>query len=136
MKQKETVLVSACLVGLCTRYDAQVIENSACMSRLNRFQWVPFCPEQLGGMPTPRTAADIVGGTGVDVLEKRAKVIDKNGTDVSLLFIKGAEQTLLLAKKLNIKRAILKARSPSCGVNKQGVTAALLARNNFILEEF
>lgn len=130
-------LVSACLVGLCTRYDGQLKKNTACMARLTDQHWIPVCPEQLGGLPTPREAADIVGGDGDDVLEQRARVMTRSGEDLTASFIHGAEQVATIARLQNVTRAYLKARSPSCAVNGViGTTAALLRREGIELIEY
>ena len=136
MSEQEIILVSACLAGLCTRYDARIAEEPDCLARLQSTVWIPVCPEQLGGLPTPRTAADIRGGNGTDVLEGNARVICKDGMDVTEQFISGAQQVLDIARRQNITTLLLKSRSPSCGVKKEGVTAALLKRHGFHLEEF
>ncbi len=130
-------LVSACLVGLCTRYDGKIIENSECIAGLQQSYWIPVCPEQLGGLSTPREAADISGGDGADVLAGTARVISKSGADVTDAFIRGAKQVLHLARSQNVQAVFLKARSPSCAVNgKIGVTAAILRDAGFPLAEF
>lgn len=136
MSSPTIVIVSACLAGLCTRYDGRVFASQQCQVKLEGTTWIPVCPEQLGGLATPRCAADITGGTGSDVLDGRAAVICRNGVDVTEAFLKGARQVLEIARRQNIGRAFLKARSPSCGVQKQGVTAMLLKRNGIELEEF
>ncbi|MEJ2056277.1 MAG: DUF523 domain-containing protein [Desulfofustis sp.] len=130
------VLVSACLAGLRTRYDARVIDNPACCTQLASCAWIPVCPEQLGGLPTPRCPAEIVGGSGDDVLDGNARVIDSNGADLSAAFVRGAEMVVAIAAAQQVDEALLKARSPSCGVVKRGVTAALLLRNGITLREF
>jgi len=130
-------LVSSCLMGLCTRYDGKLKSNPACRSRLQGHLWIPVCPEQLGGLPTPREAADIVAGDGVDVLAGRARVLTKSGIDVSESFIRGAQQVLTIASSQPVSGAILKSGSPSCGISKTiGVTAAILQDQGLILEEF
>jgi len=130
-------IVSACLTGLCTRYDGESKPSSACLERLRGHRWIPVCPEQLGGLPTPRTAADLVGGDGNDVLAGRASVVDRQGRDVTDQFIIGAHLCLAIARAQHISTALLKARSPSCGLNdKTGVTAALLAANGIKIIEF
>ncbi len=135
--QHLTCLVSACLVGLCTRYDGITKAHSGCLIQLQPFSWIPICPEQLGGLPTPREAADIVGGDGRDVLAGKAKVVTGRGIDVTASFIRGAEQILHIARLQNITTAFLKARSPSCAVlGKIGVTAALLESSGITLTEF
>ncbi len=136
MSDKKTVLVSSCLAGLCSRYDGQVITSASCIKRIESTTWIPVCPEQLGGLPTPRAPAVIIGGEGVDVLRGRARVICKDGTDVTDSFVKGAFQVLEIARRQKISNVLLKARSPSCGVSKQGVTAALLLEHGIELEEF
>ncbi len=130
-------LVSACLVGLCTRYDGGIRASSACLAELNQAIWIPVCPEQLGGLPTPREAADIAGGNGADVLAGKARVLTASGIDLTGPFIRGAEEVLKIARAQNIREAFLKARSPSCAVSgKVGVTAALLQSAGLRLTEF
>ena len=120
-------LVSACLLGLCTRYDGKTKEHPQCLNHITGIFCIPVCPEQLGGLPTPREAADIVGGDGSAVLAGTARVLTKTGVDHTAEFIRGAEQVVQIARLQNISRAFLKARSPSCAVTgKIGVTAALL----------
>lgn len=124
----EIFLVSACLTGLCTRYDGLSKPSGACMEKLAGHHWIPVCPEQLGGLPTPRIAADLVGGDGNDVLAGRASVIDRQSRDVTSQFVQGAHQCLAIAQAQKVTTALLKAHSPSCGVTPNiGVTAALLA---------
>ncbi len=107
------------------------------MQQLAGYIWIPVCPEQLGGLPTPRMAADIVEGDGRDVLAGRARVLDKTGDDLTQQFIKGARQCLTIAREQNITQAFLKARSPSCGLHPRiGVTAALLEQHGVDVREF
>jgi uncharacterized protein YbbK (DUF523 family) len=135
------VIASACLIGLDSRYNGKNKENKMVGEMLSQVQLVPICPEQAGGLCTPRPPAEIVGGSGLDVLENRARVINKNGEDVTEFYIKGAFQVLKLAKTMNCTRAVLKERSPSCGVKEifdgsfngtlrkgPGVTTALLVK--------
>ncbi len=130
-------LVSSCLMGLCTRYDGKLKSSAPCRRRLQGHQWIPVCPEQLGGLPTPREAADIVSGNGADVLAGRARVVTKSGIDVSEAFVRGAKQVLAIASAQPVAGAILKSGSPSCGVSgKMGVAAALLQAHGLPLEEF
>jgi uncharacterized protein YbbK (DUF523 family) len=103
---------------------------------VNDFFYIPVCPEQLGGLPTPRPAADLIEGDGMDVLTGFASVVTQNGQDVTKEFIAGAEAVLKIAKDQDIRLALLKARSPSCGIKKLGVTAALLESNGIRLVEF
>ena len=135
--QHPTCLISACLVGLCTRYDGQTKVNPECLTQIKTTNWIPVCPEQLGGLPTPREAADIVGGDGKDVLAGKARVMTKSGIDLTADFIRGAEQVLHIAQLQHIDIAFFKARSPSCAVHGRiGVTAALLQSCGIELKEF
>ena len=137
-------LVSACLIGISCRYDGQSKPDDRVMKLLEREVLIPVCPEQLGGLPTPREPSGIVGGEGKSVLSGRAKVLNIRGEDVTQNFVQGAHQVLRIAKLLGINTAILKQRSPSCGcgqthglrheggrylsytIEGDGVTAALL----------
>lgn len=136
------MLVSACLLGINCKYNGGNNCNSNIAEIKSKYNLIPVCPEQLGGCATPRLPAEIQAGEGKDVLEGKAKVVRKDGTDVSGEFIKGAEEVLKIAKFMNINRAILKARSPSCGKGSiydgafsgtlkkgNGVTAELLERH-------
>lgn len=136
---KGKYIVSACLAGLECRYDGGHKENACIKKLVSSGKAIPVCPEQIGGLSIPRPPAEISGGTGVDVLNGRAKVINSKGKDVTSHFIKGAFQVLRLARMLDCRRAILKEKSPSCGSGKiydgnfkgklregRGVTAALL----------
>ena len=129
-------LVSSCLTGLCTRYDGRSKPDARCLQYLNGFHYIPVCPEQLGGLPTPRTAAELTGGDGTDVLHGRAGVITLDGRDVSRQFIAGAGAVLKIARDQNIALALLKAKSPSCGVTRPGVTTALLVAHGIRVLEF
>ncbi len=136
-KSPSLFLVSACLVGLCTRYDGKTKPDPDCIRFLEKSTWIPVCPEQLGGLPTPRPEADIINGDGRDVLQGRACVYTKDGADVTASFTKGARQVLEIALLQEISGVCLKARSPSCAISgTMGVTAALLADQGYPLYEF
>jgi len=143
------ILVSACLCGQRCRYDGKTKENKALMLRLGREAILPVCPEELGGLPTPRPACRLVDGDGADVLAGHARLVDQAGVDHTAAFIKGAYRALELARSHGVHHCCLKAKSPSCG-SKQlaaqgvlpegyrpvlGVTAALLLENRFSIEE-
>ena len=101
---KPRVLVSLCLLGAACRYDGR--GNGVDLSELMaRCELIPVCPEQLGGLPTPRTPAERRGD----------RVLTRDGRDVTGAFARGAEQAALLAGRYGIRAALLKARSPSCG---------------------
>ncbi|WP_100406949.1 DUF523 domain-containing protein [Bacillus solitudinis] len=136
------ILVSSCLAGLEVRYDSTSSLNNSVRKLVEENKAVTICPELLGGFLTPREPAEIVGGGGRDVLDGKAKVIEKTGEDVTELYIKGAYETLKKAKEINAKIVILKENSPSCGrsmiyngefmskkIVGNGVTSALLKRN-------
>lgn len=120
-------MVSACLMGLKTRYDGNIVASAAAGKIMEKGLCIPFCPEQLGGLSTPRSAAYLVGGDGHDVLAGRARVLTSDGENVAENFILGAKQVIAIARMLDVTRVFLKAGSPSCGLTpKIGVTAALL----------
>lgn len=124
-------LCSACLLGLCTRYDGKVKRTYPKVLALAKKEiLIPVCPEQLGGQPTPRPSAEI----------RDNRVIDTSGKDITDQFVKGAEEALKIALLYNVKEAILKQRSPSCGsgqlkmlngdiIEGDGITTELLKKN-------
>jgi uncharacterized protein YbbK (DUF523 family) len=116
----ERILISACLAGDRVRYDSKKIPLSdICLLGWQKKEiLIKVCPEVSGGLKIPRQPAQILNGNGLDVLNGTAKVIDIHGRDVTLPFITGAEYALSIAKKFDIKIAVLKEKSPSCGVNK------------------
>lgn len=132
------VLVSACLLGLPTRYDGKTKRAGNVLDYIKnrKLVAVPVCPEQLAGMTTPRAKTFFGNGTGQDVLNGQGQVISETGQDMNEVFCLGAKLTLQVAHLSNCQLAILKERSPSCGVhqiylneervNGSGVTAALL----------
>ncbi|NLJ34097.1 MAG: DUF523 domain-containing protein [Firmicutes bacterium] len=136
------ILVSACLLGLHTRYDQGTCHNQELIDLLRQGLVIPVCPEQLGGLPTPRPCSEIKGGSGPDVLAGRAMVQSREGDDFTEQYIRGAQEALYLAQLLKTPAAILKAHSPACGSKKiydgshkrvlrpgVGVLAALLREN-------
>ena len=108
------ILVSACLLGHRTKYDGGSNGNTLLMEAYQA-EIIVFCPEVMGGLPTPRPPAGITSGSGNDVLEGKSTVLDQNGRDVTAYFICGAEKSAQLAIEHNITAAIIKQRSPSCG---------------------
>jgi uncharacterized protein YbbK (DUF523 family) len=102
-------LVSACLAGVNCRYDGKDSANELVMELVNQGQAIPVCPEQLGGLTTPRISCELVNQPG------DRKIINKEGIDRTEEFLLGAERTLAIAKALGVKKAIMKAKSPSCG---------------------
>ncbi len=108
-------IVSACLAGVRCRYDGEARTNARIAGLVQAGLALPLCPEQLGGLPTPRPPAEIQGGDGHDVLAGKARVINVQGEDVTDAYIRGAQETLHLARLFGATEAILKGRSPSCG---------------------
>lgn len=141
----EKILISRCLLGEKVRYDgeAKFCDHPLIKQWLAEGRIVAVCPEVEGGLPVPRAAAEIHGlGGGEAVLENKIFIQNKLGQDVTQEFILGAQKALKLIKEHNIKVAILKERSPSCGsseiydgnFNKQtipgaGVTTSLLRQH-------
>ncbi len=121
------IIVSACLAGVCCRYNGEGYCIEKIVQLLSQGLALPVCPEQLGGMPTPRPPAEILNG----------KVITREGTDVTAFFHKGAQEVLRLAEMVNCTQAILKARSPSCGYGQiyDGTFSKTLIPGNGILAE-
>ena len=128
----ENILISACLLGIGCRYDGKHKANSEVLKLGEKYNLIPVCPEIYGGLPTPRVPSERIGD----------KVMMKDGRDVTENYRRGAEETLELCRIYNIKTAILKERSPSCGkgeiydgtfsgtlTERDGVTAELLIAN-------
>lgn len=148
----KSILVSACLLGEPVRYDGK--DNQLKLSQWHHIitQWkkqcrlIPVCPETLGGLPTPRPAAELQKVDGYDVLATHSphegQVLTNHGEDVTQAFIKGARKTLSIAQQHQVAAALLASRSPSCGsqqiyngnfdgtlIEGVGVTAALLEQH-------
>ena len=125
-------LCSACLLGIKCRYDGKSARNRKVIMLLKAETLIPVCPEQLGGLPTPREPAEIRG----------KRVVTRSGKDVTENFKRGAKEVLKIAQLYGIKEAIMKQGSPSCGcgeiydgtfssktIKGDGVTTALLKKN-------
>ena len=126
------MLVSACLAGFPCRYDGAAKPCAEVMALVKAGKAIPVCPEQLGGLPTPRPPCEIFEG----------RVVDKNGMDRTEDYRRGAEAVLALARAYGATQAVLQKRSPSCGsgwvydgtfsktlVQGDGITARLLTEN-------
>lgn len=126
------IAVSACLAGVCCRYDGKSNANEKIVEMVRKKEAILICPEQLGGLTTPRYPCEIVN----------EKVINSEGEDKTDEFRRGAEEALKICQLYGIKKAILKAKSPSCGFGKvydgnfqkklvtgMGVTAKLFIEN-------
>lgn len=127
-----TILVSACLLGCPCRYDGTAKADPRVLALMERHTLIPVCPEQLGGLPTPRLPSE----------RREGGVFDRGGKDVTVQYRQGAEEVLRLARLYGCTHAVLKERSPSCGsgqiyngsfshvlVPGSGVAAELLAEN-------
>ena len=121
-------LVSACLLGVDCRHDGANRLREEIVELARREGAVAVCPEQLGGLSTPRDPSEIVGGKGTDVLDGKARVVSSGGRDVTENFLRGAREALGLAQAYGARKAYLKTGSPSCGPGL-GVTAAFLERS-------
>ena len=132
----ERILISACLVGDNVKYNGGNNKNPLIDKLLEKYELVPFCPEVEGGLPTPRHPSE----------QKDGLVINDIGEDVSDEFFKGAELAYNICLFLKIKKAILKERSPSCGVHEvydgsfshkviegMGVTAKYLKEKGIVI---
>ncbi|EOL44278.1 DUF523 domain-containing protein [Enterococcus caccae] len=109
--------ISACLGGICCRYDGQAKEIPALKKLVENGQAMLVCPEVLGGLPIPRDPAEIIGGDGFDVWNDQAKVITNTGEDMTDMFKQGAVTAYQKLVEYNITTIILKENSPSCGSN-------------------
>jgi uncharacterized protein YbbK (DUF523 family) len=137
----EPALVSACLLGQRCRYDARHNHDAALEQELEErgLAAVPFCPEEEGGLPTPRPPAWIEARGAEAVLDGEDRVVSETGAEVTEAFLRGARGALETCREAGIRLAFLKERSPSCGVcsthvagelrDGPGVSAALLRRH-------
>lgn len=108
MTGRPRMLISACLLGVDCRYDGGGQALGMLEELLERFELIPVCPEQLGGLPTPRTPSERRGD----------RVVSRDALDVTDAFLRGARQACRLARIYGVKLALMKARSPSCGSGK------------------
>ncbi len=99
------LLVSACLLGCSCRYDGRSKPNAGVLALMDKHTLIPVCPEQLGGLPTPRPPAE----------RKAGGVFTQSGVDVTEPYARGGEEAVRLARLYGCEGAILKARSPACG---------------------
>lgn len=109
-------IISACLCGVNCKYNGENNLNERCLKLFKEGKAVLVCPEQLGGLATPRKPVEL-DSTAREVVEGAGKAIDNEGIDVTKQFLDGAYETLKIAKELGANKAILKEGSPSCGAN-------------------
>ncbi|MBL7131589.1 MAG: DUF523 domain-containing protein [Candidatus Omnitrophica bacterium] len=142
ISKEKKYIVSACLIGKNCFYDGSSSYKPKIKDLVDSGEAIALCPEELGGLKTPRPPAEIFAGSAKDVLKGKAYVFNKEGKDVTISIIKGSKEFLNIAREYGVKKAILKTRSPCCGRDKiydgtftnrlkngNGVTAALLLRN-------
>jgi len=139
---KPPLLISACLLGVACNHEGRGSWRAVVDELAKEYRLVPVCPEVLGGLPTPRAAAELQGGDGGALVagDGDVRVVNVEGEDVTGAYRRGAEAAVAVARAVGARRALLKARSPSCGstavydgtfsrrlVPGRGVTAAALA---------
>lgn len=108
--------MSGCLLGIKCRYDGTSRPHPGLKEMLEGKVPIPVCPEQLGGLPTPRPPAEISSGDGEEVLLGRAQILNVEGQDVTENYLRGAEETLRIAQIYQVTEALFQDKSPACGV--------------------
>ena len=135
------ILISACLCGVNCKYNGKNNLNEECLELLKKGEAILVCPEQMGGLETPRNPSEI------KIVNGEIKVFMNDGTDLTENYKRGAEEVLKLAKELNVKKAIFRKKSPSCGCGEiydgtftntltkgNGITTSLLLENSIEVE--
>ncbi len=107
--------VSACLAGMPCRYDGKDSYDPELMKNLEGEKLLPVCPEELGGLSTPRPKAWLSGGDGLSVLLGKGRVVSEKGEDVTGNFISGAAKALAILLEQEVETLYVKEKSPSCG---------------------
>lgn len=138
MKQKNDTIISACLVGVPCRWNGKIKTNEKALTAYYKGNCMPICPEQMAGLRIDRCGCEIVNG----------RVIDKKGRDFTKKYLAGAKLALDFVKKNNIRKAVLKSGSPTCGcgtiysgkfdgqkIKGMGVFAAMLKKEKIKLTE-
>jgi uncharacterized protein YbbK (DUF523 family) len=103
------LLVSACLLGVRCNHLGEANTNETVLALRTTNRVIPVCPETAGGLPTPRRRAE---------RQPDGTVRDADGNDVTEWFARGAAHAVQLANATGARRAVLKARSPSCGCHE------------------
>lgn len=135
------ILVSACLCGVNCKYNGKNNLNEEVLELVKKGEAILICPEQLGGLTTPRNPAEI------KIINDEVRVITNDGRDVTENYKRGAEEVLKLAQELKVEKAILRKKSPACGCGEifdgtfsntlkpgNGITANLLIENGIEVE--
>lgn len=130
------IAVSLCLTGAKCRYDGRTKHNSCLLESISE-EYLAVCPEVCAGLKIPRPPCEFIGGGGAEVLSGAARVVDKDGSDITEAFIYGSERALEICLKYGVTRAYLQARSPSCGQGKvyDGTFTKTLTSGNGVLAE-
>ena len=112
---KKKVLISACLLGKNCRYNG----GHSKLTELEEIdvEWIPVCPEESGGLGTPRPSAEMQENAET-ILNGNGEIITNKGKNVTAEFIQGAEKSLQLGLEAEVEIAVLKSKSPSCGIGK------------------
>nr|WP_319473114.1 DUF523 domain-containing protein [uncultured Sphaerochaeta sp.] len=134
--KKPPLIVSACLLGRQCRYDGSSVPFPQAAQLAEHYTLIPVCPEELGGLQTPRCASELLDG----------RVVTKDGDDITLAFLQGAEKALGIAEEVGCRQALLMDRSPSCGygvvydgsfrgtlIPGNGIFASLLETKGFLI---
>ena len=135
------VAISACLTGSKCRYNGTDTLNESLLACIGQ-AYISICPEVLAGFSTPRLPCEIIGGSGEDVLDGKARIVDASGTDITEQMIRGATKALTICQQQKVSTAYMQPRSPTCGCGLiydgtftetlkkgVGVFSALLLRN-------
>jgi len=125
-------LISACLIGENCKYNGMNSLHKNTKAIYDRTHSLAVCPEVLGGLSVPRPRTEIREGAGAEVLCQKADVLSESNEVLTDYFIRGAQKVLELARERGITKAILKARSPSCGFHKiyDGTFSGTLKKGN------
>ena len=117
MEAATIILVSACLIGIDCNYKGENNLESWVLDLCNKYSVIPVCPEQLGGLTTPRLPSELKQGDGELIWgKKEGCVINSKAEEITTQFIFGAKQIMKITRTFDIKYAIMKDKSPSCGV--------------------
>lgn len=108
------IAVSLCLTGAKCRYDGKSKHAPGLLETIGE-EYIAVCPEVCAGLAIPRPPSEISGGGGAEVLSGEARVVDRNGRDITEAFLKGARAALKICLEHGVTKAYLRARSPSCG---------------------
>jgi len=137
-EEANMIFVSACRLGVRCRFDGKACKDENLIRWLKGKRFLAVCPEQLGGLGTPREPSSFKGGSGKEVLQGKARLSNARGEDVTAAFLRGAREVARLARLFEARLWIGKEKSPACAVKEvyvngkickgEGVTTALLLK--------